>query len=61
VARLQAIQTAFQISIEPALNVASIDTEVFGDGLMRTAAMGHQDDLGAVPQAAVRRGPKGRL
>jgi hypothetical protein len=46
---LQAIQTASYVGIEPALDAATIYTKVFGDGLMRTAAMGQQDDLGTVP------------
>jgi hypothetical protein len=61
VTRLQSIQAVFQKGIKPALDAASINTEVFGDGLMRTAAMGQQDDLGTVPQAPIRRAPKGRL
>src|SRR5262249_30451818 len=35
--------------------------EVFGDCLMRTAVLGQQDDLGAVPQATGRGRPKSCL
>jgi hypothetical protein len=49
VTNLQAIQATFQIGIEPSLDAASIYAEIFGDGLMRTAAMGQQDDVDAVP------------
>jgi hypothetical protein len=53
VTRFQSIQTEFKIGIEPALDAASIYAEVLGYCLMRTAALGQQDDLGAVPQTAV--------
>jgi hypothetical protein len=47
-ARLKALQAAFQLGVEPALNAAGANAEVFGDRLVRAAALGQQDDLGAV-------------
>src|SRR5262249_39872030 len=60
-ARAEALQAALQVGVEPALDTAGADGEVFRDGLMGAAALGQQDDLGAVPHAAVRGGPKGLL
>jgi hypothetical protein len=58
---LQTFQAALQVGVEPALHAARADDEVLGDRLVCAAALGQQDDLGAVAQAAVRRGPKDLL
>jgi hypothetical protein len=57
----QAVEAAFQGSVEPALDAARRDAEVLGDVLMRSAARGEQDDLGAIAELAVGRGTKDSL
>ena len=56
---LQPLQAALQVGIEPAPDAAGAAAEVHGDVPMRPAALGQQDDLGTVTQAAILGSPKG--
>ena len=58
---LQAVQAALEVGVEPALDGTWGDIQVSGDVLMGPAALGQQDDLGAVAQAAVVGVSKGLL
>lgn len=57
--RLQAVQAALEVGVEPTLDGAWGDAQVSGDVLMGPPPLGQQDDPGVVAQAAVVGVPKG--
>src|SRR4051812_41524197 len=52
--RLQGVQSAVAVGVEPAGHAAAVDAEVSGDVLSWSSAVRHEDDLHAVTQLAVR-------
>jgi hypothetical protein len=55
-ARMQALQAVGAISVQPALDTAGSNPKVLGNTPVAPSAVGHEDELGTIPEFAVRSG-----